>query len=55
MTRARPASGQPRGRIPVPVAKICRLTNECRFADLHPRTKGYALIARLIVDTLPAR
>jgi len=45
----------PYGTIPVPVAKICRFTFECRFRDVHPTTKGYALIARRIVATLPAR
>jgi lysophospholipase L1-like esterase len=45
----------PYGNIPTPVARICRLTYECQFDDVHPRTKGYTLIARRILDTLPAR
>jgi lysophospholipase L1-like esterase len=45
----------PYGTIPVPVAKICHFTYECRFHDVHPRTRGYALIARLIAHTLPGR
>lgn len=43
----------PYGSIPVPVAKICTLTFYCQFHDIHPRTPGYALIARLVVGTLP--
>ncbi len=45
----------PYGTIPTPVARICRLTYACQFRDVHPRTKGYALIARHILNTLPAR
>ncbi|MGH8862744.1 MAG: SGNH/GDSL hydrolase family protein [Jatrophihabitantaceae bacterium] len=45
----------PYGRIPVPVAKVCALTYFCQFQDIHPRTPGYALIARLIAASLPAR
>lgn len=43
----------PYGSIPVPVAKICQLTYYCQFHDIHPRTPGYALIAALVVATLP--
>lgn len=42
----------PYGTIPVPVAKICQLTYFCQFNDIHPRTAGYALIAKLVVSTL---
>jgi hypothetical protein len=45
----------PYGTVPVPVAELCRLTYECHFQDVHPRTRGYALIARLIAHTLPRR
>jgi len=45
----------PYGRIPVPVAKVCELTYFCQYHDIHPHTAGYAVIARLIVDTLPRR
>lgn len=45
----------PYGRIPVPVADVCTLTWYCRLHDVHPRPQGHALIARLIVDTLPRR
>ena len=40
----------PYGTIPVPVAKICTLTFYCQYGDIHPRTTGYALIARLVVQ-----
>lgn len=45
----------PYGRIPVAVADVCRLTYFCRYADIHPRTAGYAIIARLVVAELPRR
>jgi lysophospholipase L1-like esterase len=43
------------GSIPTPVAKICQLTFMCQYTDIHPRTPGYALIAGLILATLPAK
>lgn len=43
----------PYGRIPVPVADICKLTWFCQLHDVHPRPAGHALIARLVVATLP--
>ena len=43
------------GTIPVAVAKVCELTYYCEFRDIHARTSGYRLIARLIVKTLPRR
>lgn len=45
----------PYGTIPVPVAKICTLTYYCQFHDIHPRTDGYAIIAKLIVAALTPR
>ena len=45
----------PYGRIPVPVARICTLTWYCELHDVHPRPAGHALIAKLVVDTLPRR
>jgi lysophospholipase L1-like esterase len=45
----------PYGRIPTAVAKICRLTYFCQYEDIHPRTNGYGIIARLVVNDLPAR
>ncbi len=43
----------PYGTIPVPVAKVCQLTYFCAYHDIHPKTAGYAIIAGLVVDTLP--
>lgn len=45
----------PYGRIPVPVADICKLTWFCSRHDVHPTPAGHALIAKLIVATLPRR
>jgi lysophospholipase L1-like esterase len=45
----------PHEALPVAVADICLLTYECQFQDVHPTNRGYALIARLIVATLPRR
>jgi lysophospholipase L1-like esterase len=42
------------GSVPVAVAEVCALTYVCRLQDVHPTRAGYALIARLIVATLPA-
>jgi len=43
----------PYGRLPLPVARVCELTYFCQYHDIHPRTAGYAIIAKLIVATLP--
>lgn len=43
----------PHGALPVAVADVCVLTYECQFQDVHPKEQGYALIARLVVATLP--
>jgi lysophospholipase L1-like esterase len=43
----------PGGATPIAVADVCALTYSCRLQDVHPTTLGYALIARLIVATLP--
>jgi lysophospholipase L1-like esterase len=43
------------GEIPLPVAKVCEYTYYCDFRDIHARTSGYRLIAKLIVKTLPRR
>lgn len=43
------------GTIPLPVAKVCEYTYYCDFRDIHARTSGYELIAKLIVKTLPRR
>lgn len=44
----------PYGTVPVPVARVCQLTFYCQYQDIHPRTAGYTIIAKLIVATLPA-
>jgi hypothetical protein len=41
--------------VPKPVARVCELTYYCEFRDIHARTKGYRLIAKLVVNTLPRR
>jgi lysophospholipase L1-like esterase len=43
------------GVIPLPVAKVCEYTYYCEFRDIHARTSGYRLIAKLIVKALPRR
>ena len=43
----------PYGDIPVAVAEVCRLTAYCLYRDIHPNTKGYALIADLVAKSLP--
>jgi lysophospholipase L1-like esterase len=51
---------EPYGEIPVPVAQVCELTWYCEFQDIHAKTRGYRLIAELVVDafvettTIPA-
>jgi lysophospholipase L1-like esterase len=45
----------PYGTIPVPVAKVCSLTWYCQFGDIHANSKGYKVIAQLVVKTLPKR
>ncbi|MGO9343712.1 MAG: SGNH/GDSL hydrolase family protein [Acidimicrobiales bacterium] len=45
----------PYGTIPLPVAKVCELTFFCQYHDIHPRTAGYTIIAKLVVGTLPDR
>ncbi len=43
----------PYGRIPVAVARICRLTWACAEGDVHPRDAGYRETADLIAEALP--
>jgi lysophospholipase L1-like esterase len=45
----------PYGEIPVAVAEVCKLTTYCAFRDIHANTKGYALIAKLVANTLPRK
>jgi lysophospholipase L1-like esterase len=42
----------PYGVIPVPVAKVCKLTFFCTRVDIHMTTPGYAIIARLEANAL---
>jgi hypothetical protein len=49
---ALPGSGE---LVPRPVARVCALTYYCEFRDIHARTKGYRLIAKLVANTLPRR
>lgn len=46
---------QPYGTVPVAVARACELSYFCAQADIHARTDGYALIARLVAGQLPRR
>jgi lysophospholipase L1-like esterase len=41
--------------VPEPVARVCELTYYCEFRDIHARTNGYRLIAKLVANTLPRR
>jgi len=43
------------GELPVPVARVCKLTYYCEFKDIHPKTNGYELIAGLVAATLPRK
>ena len=46
---------RPYGRIPAAVGDICGLTWACSREDIHPTTRGYQFIARLIYDGYRAR
>jgi lysophospholipase L1-like esterase len=46
---------QPYGTVPVAVARVCELSYFCAQGDIHARTDGYALIARLVAGQLPRR
>jgi hypothetical protein len=50
-----PSPSASSGSIPVAVADICSLTYYCQLGDVHPKTRGYRLIAQLVVATLPRR
>jgi lysophospholipase L1-like esterase len=45
----------PYGEIPVPVAKVCKLTYFCSQLGIHMTTPGYHIIAKLEAATLPRR
>ena len=42
----------PYGRIPKPVARVCKLTWYCQKGDIHARDHGYGIIAGLVVDEM---
>ena len=52
MSRLVKASGY--GMLPSPVARVCKLTYFCQQMDIHPTTRGYTIIARLVAAALPA-
>jgi hypothetical protein len=39
------------GKIPVPVAEVCKLTWFCQLGNIHANTKGYTMEGKLIVQT----
>jgi lysophospholipase L1-like esterase len=43
----------PYGEIPVAVAKVCELTWYCERGDIHAKTSGYRVIAKLVAERLP--
>ena len=43
------------GRVPAPVADICRISWACDEADIHLKRAGYRLMARLVAAKLPRR
>jgi len=45
----------PYGTIPVAVAQVCKLTWYCSRGDIHAKTSGYGVIARLVAAQLPKR
>jgi lysophospholipase L1-like esterase len=45
----------PYGELPVAVAEVCKLTYYCLYKDIHPKTSGYTLIAKLVAATLPRK
>jgi lysophospholipase L1-like esterase len=55
LAQTRPWPSAKSASIPVAVADICSLTYYCQLQDVHPKTRGYRVIARLVVATLPKR
>jgi len=45
----------PYGTIPQAVAKVCELTYYCQYKDIHPKTAGYTIIAKLVASELRER
>ena len=44
----------PYGRIPVPVASVCKLTWFCAQGNIHATTRGYTFIGKLVVARFAA-
>ncbi len=45
----------PYGSIPKPVADVCKISYYCDKGDIHLRTSGYRIIAKLVAGELPKR
>ncbi len=45
---------RPYGRIPVPVASVCKLTWFCAQGNIHATTRGYTFIGKLVVARFAA-
>ncbi len=45
----------PYGSIPKPVADVCKISYYCDKGDIHLRTPGYRIIAKLVAGELPKR
>ena len=43
----------PYGSIPKPVADVCKISYYCDKADIHLRTPGYKIIAKMVAAELP--
>jgi hypothetical protein len=43
----------PYGSIPKPVADVCRISYYCDKGDIHLRTPGYKIIAKMVAAELP--
>ena len=41
----------PYGKVPLPVAQVCKLTYYCQLGNIHANTKGYTLEGKLTVRT----
>ncbi len=44
----------PYGKLPVPVANVCRYTFYCEYSDVHPTTAGYSFIADQVLKIVGA-
>jgi hypothetical protein len=43
----------PYGSIPKPVAAVCKISYYCDKGDIHLRTPGYKIIAKMVAAELP--